>query len=330
MPSPNPRELKAANVGANLRPRSASRDLRATFGGTMRAPGKLLGSQFDDTLRQALTTHGATGKHIRVFPAVAQFNDTEPHVTHVLTVTVVNRSDNVRRIRFKPPRTAEFTLHQIPSVAVAPGLEVSADLEYFSTSDGDFADELQVLCDDDVLSIPVRAFAPRADVYFDGFCHFGGVAPGSTTIRYVDLVNRGTKAADFKFLSQSDRAHSFEIDPTLGRLGPAGSDDCFIKIRVVFKASELGVFRSVVGMEVNGASIGTALDMSALVVRQKVEIVSADGAGKVNAVQFGTVYFGEERAQQIVFVNDGPESLRFESTVPKPETNEDGEPVSCV
>ena len=149
MPSPNPRELKAANVGANLRPRSASRDLRANFGGTMRAPGKLLGSQFDDNLRQALTTHGATGKHIRVFPAVAQFNDTEPHVTHVLTVTVVNRSDKVRRIRFKPPRTAEFTLHQIPSVAVAPGLEVSADLEYFSTSDGDFADELQVLCDDD-------------------------------------------------------------------------------------------------------------------------------------------------------------------------------------
>ena len=91
MPSPNPRELKAANVGANLRPRSASRDLRANFGGTMRAPGKLLGSQFDDNLRQALTTHGATGKHIRVFPAVAQFNDTEPHVTHVLTVTVVNR-----------------------------------------------------------------------------------------------------------------------------------------------------------------------------------------------------------------------------------------------
>lgn len=35
------------------------------------------------------------------------------------------------RRRFVPPKTKEFTLHQIPSIAVAPGLEMSADLEYY-------------------------------------------------------------------------------------------------------------------------------------------------------------------------------------------------------
>ena len=111
---------------------------------------------------------GATGKHCRVFPAVAEFRDTEPHVTHVLTITVVNRSDSVKRIRFKPPTTAEFTIHQIPSVSVAPGLEIAADLEFFSTAEGDFSDELVVICDDDRIVIPVRAFGPRADLFFDG------------------------------------------------------------------------------------------------------------------------------------------------------------------
>ena len=339
-----------ANLGTNLRPRSATRDLRAT----LRSPGKngtrtrtrggtrvragaaarvaltgcvlaaprLAGSQFDDRLRLQLTSQvmGATGKHVRVFPATAEFRDTEPNVTHVLTITVVNRSSHVRRIRFKPPTTAEFTLHQIPSISVAPGLEISADLEYFSAVDGDFSDDLVVMCEEDKILIPVRAYAPRADLFFDGFCHFGGVAPESMTIRYVDVVNRGMKAADFKLLQ--NKVPQFEIEPMMGRLGPAGSDDCFIRVRVAFHASDLGVFRSVVQMEVNSKVISTALDMSALVVRQQVELVSPDGTGKLDTLQFGTVYFGEERSQQITFVNDGPEPLEFQSSVPRPESDD--------
>ena len=227
---------------------------------------------------------------------------------------MVNRSDSVKRIRFKPPTTAEFTIHQIPSISVAPGLEISADLEFFSAVEGDFSDELIVICDDDRIVIPVRALEPRADLFFDGFCHFGGVAPDSTTIRYIDVVNRGLKSADFRFLTEQVPS-CFEIDPVLGRLGAAGSDDCFIRVRVVFNAKDLGVFRSLVNMEVNSTVISTTLDMSALVVRQKVELVSPDGTGKVDALNFGTVYFGEERSQQVMFVNDGPESLEFKVSV---------------
>jgi hypothetical protein len=283
---------------------------------------RVAGSQFDDRLRLQLTNQqmGATGKHVRVFPARAEFRDTEPNVTHVLSITVVNRSDHVKRIRFKPPTTAEFTLHQIPSISVAPGLEISADLEYFSGVEGDFSDELVVMCEEDKILVPVRAFAPCADLFFDGFCHFGGVAPESMTIRYVDVVNKGSKAADFKFLQ--DKVPQFEIEPMMGRLGPAGSDDCFIRVRVVFYAKNLGMFRSVVQMEVNSKVIGTLLDMSALVVRQQVQLVSPDGTGKLDTLNFGTVYFGEERTQQITFVNDGTEPLEFNSTVPRPESDD--------
>jgi len=242
-------------------------------------------------------------------------------VTHVLSITVVNRSDKVKRIRFKQPTTTEFALHQIPCISVAPGLEISADLEYFSAVEGDFSDELIVMCEDDKITIPVRAFAPRADMFFDGFCHFGGVAPESLSIRYVDVVNKGQKAADFKFLKND--VPQFEIEPLMGRLGPAGSDDCFIRVRVQFDAKNLGVFRSVVQMEVNSVVIGTTLDMSALVVRQKVELVSPDGAGKLDSVQFSTVYWGEERSQQVMFVNDGPEPLDFTTTIPVREGNND-------
>ena len=65
--------MQVANIGTNLRPRSATRDLRAT----RRAPGQG-GLQFDDRLRIAQTHQqlGTTGEHVRVFPAIAEFRDT--------------------------------------------------------------------------------------------------------------------------------------------------------------------------------------------------------------------------------------------------------------
>jgi hypothetical protein len=169
-------------------------------------------------LQEARTNHlqrqlGSTGKYIRVFPAVAEFKDTEPNVTHLLTITVVNRSDHVQRIRFVPPKLKQFALHQIPSMPVAPGLEVSADLEYFAPVDGDFEDEITVMCESDKIKVPVYAFAPRAELFFDSYCLFGAVPPLSTNIRYVDVVNRGKKAADFEFLR--DDTLAFTVSPWL-------------------------------------------------------------------------------------------------------------------
>ena len=61
-----------------------------------------------------------------------------------------------------------------------------------------------MLCENDRITIPVYAYAPRANLNFDGYCLFGSVAPNQMTIRYVDLVNHGSKAADFKFKSKGD------------------------------------------------------------------------------------------------------------------------------
>ena len=92
MPHPDPRELATANVGSNLRPRSATRDLRSSQGGWH------LGKHTKQNEAQ-FNQMGITGENIRVFPARAEFRNTEPNVTHVLTITVVNRSDHSKRIR---------------------------------------------------------------------------------------------------------------------------------------------------------------------------------------------------------------------------------------
>ena len=272
---------------------------------------------------------GSTGNHIRVFPAVAEFKDTEPNVTHMLTVTVINRSDHVKSIRFVPPKLKQFALHQIPSIPVAPGLEVSADLEYFSTEEGDFADEITVLCEDDRIQVPIYAFAPRAELFFDSCCIFGAVPPSSTNIRYVDVVNRGKKAADFEFIRQDDCA--FTIEPVVGRLGQDGSDDCFIRVKVTFKpGDDLGVQRAIVHVKVNDTVLGEPLDISALVARQVLELVSPEGSGQLSSLQFGTIYAGETRELSVTIVNDGPEPAQVTSVVHKQDSHEHEDPMWTI
>lgn len=272
---------------------------------------------------------GSTGSYIRVFPAVAEFKDTEANVTHMLTITVVNRSDHVQRIRFVPPKLKQFALHQIPSIPVAPGLEVSADLEYFSPVDGDFEDEITVMCESDKIKVPIYAFAPRAELFFDSYCVFGAVPPLSTNIRYVDVVNRGKRAADFEFLR--DDTFSFIVEPMVGRLGPDGSDECFIRVKVTYTSGEdLALQRAIAKVKVNGVVIAEPLDISALVARQQLELVSPEGSGRLSSLQFGTVYLGETRELPLVLVNDGPEPAEVTSIVTKQDGHEKDEPYWTI
>lgn len=180
------------------------------------------------------------------------------------------------------------------------------------------------MCETDRITLPIYAYAPRANLHFDGYCLFGSVSPNQMTIRYVDLVNRGSKAAEFSFLQKEDIP--FQVEPLSGRLGPEGSDDCFLRLKVSFSEGELGVYRSVLECEVNKTVIATVLDMSAMVVRQQFEAVSPEGTGRIERLNFGTVYVGEEREQNFVLVNDGPDEAEFHIVIPKPDNAESTDP----
>mmetsp|Transcript_42889 Transcript_42889/g.135303 ORF Transcript_42889/g.135303 Transcript_42889/m.135303 type:complete len:124 (+) Transcript_42889:107-478(+) len=98
MPYPDPRDLTNASVGSSVRPRAAMRDLRAS---------------------QTLTVNremSISGDALRVYPAEVEFKDTSPNVPHILTMTIMNKSDHVKRVRLVQPKLKEFKLHHIPTV----------------------------------------------------------------------------------------------------------------------------------------------------------------------------------------------------------------------
>jgi hypothetical protein len=160
------------------------------------------------------------------------------------------------------------------------------------------------------------------------YCVFGPVAPGAQTIRYVDVVNTGQREADFQIVKRDPMP--FTIEPSEGRLGPADSDECFLRLKVAFESSDIGMQRCIADVKVNGKPTATPLDMSANVVRQQLEIVSPEGAGRTDLLQFGTVFVGERRTQHVLLVNDGPEPTQFSLAVPKQDGIEYDEPVWSV
>ncbi|EKX37711.1 hypothetical protein GUITHDRAFT_116187 [Guillardia theta CCMP2712] len=271
MPYPDPRDLTNASVGSSVRPRAAMRDLRAS---------------------QTLTVNremSISGDALRVYPAEVEFKDTSPNVPHILTMTIMNKSDHVKRVRLVP---------------IAPGLEISVDVEYLSPLDQDFKDEIQVLCDSDCIRVPVYARKAAADIRFEQYCNFGSVSPGSHNIRYVDIINHGSKAADFEFVADSDL--SFAIEPMVGRLGPAGTEDCCLRLKVSLKANDVALLRNILRLNVDGQPRGQILDINALVTKHSIEILSQDGTGKVDFLQFGSLYCGERRDFEVLVLNDGP------------------------
>ena len=59
---------------------------------------------------------------MRVFPPVVEFHGVEVGTLYVITITIQNTSNTVRRVRFIPPKTRAFTLRNEPKGGLAPGL----------------------------------------------------------------------------------------------------------------------------------------------------------------------------------------------------------------
>eukprot|EP00960_Hanusia_phi_P050072 759977-Hanusia_phi.AAC.9 len=201
-----------------------------------------------------------------------------------------------RRIRFVKPKLKEFILHHEVLPAVAPGLEVKVDVEFYSarsinwgvtvkSSDvghvpcslqDSLKDEVVVMCETDKITIPLYAFPCRANVVFEGSCNFGQVyctrafyvaynfahkvAVGKTEIRYIELVNEGLKV------------NGEEISSLIDVLG---------KERFLLSPPALGPL------------IAHLLD-AANIRRSAFELASTDGKGLLDSISFGSIYFEEK------------------------------------
>lgn len=270
-------------------------------------------------------------QHVAVNVAEAVFDGISAGVRHVMIIAVRNVSHRGQRVRILPPRSTAFKLLVQNDVDLAPGLEMQAELAYFSEEPGDVEDQLTVLVGRaagkaEELVIPVRALLPGARLSFDSPLDFGTVVHGDCVSRQLMLRNTGqfSGRASFGPLAANSK---FTIFPAEAEVAPGGE----ISFKVELNSSEMGAAHLKVPVTISGAQgdmpKATGVILRANVVAQSLELRDLHGKALSNFA-FGKVYFGLQRSQRFAVHNTGPKPINF--GVSRVALAEDGLPVAGV
>jgi hypothetical protein len=252
------------------------------------------------------TTGGNRLHGLDVEPSRLHFESVQPGILYVMTMSIRNVSQTAQRIRIKAPKSGFFALNYIPSGVVSPGLDIRAQIECQlpeGSTDLEYLDTITVVMGENELIVPIVATKKVADVVFDSLLNFGFVAKGHKATHTVLFTNRGEVAGGIKFNSSP----FLTFQPPRLRLAPNEKQS----VTVTLGGVDVGVFREVAEVLIEGSLTKGMLDVSAHCVPQVLSLLKSNGGGIVEEINFGALFYGETRQIGAFIVNSGPQQLSF-------------------
>ena len=245
---------------------------------------------------------------LRVEPARVQFESVDPGTLYVMTISTINATNSSQRIRVSQPRGHVFSVCYIPAGPVAPGLDVRVEIECMipkGTKEHIFTDSIVVTMGSHKVEVPLFAAKPGPDIVFENLAQMGVLPMGDPYTHSVLFKNSGERVGVVTFEPPGDT--HIEMDPPNFTLEPQEQ----LEVKIHFKAEEAGSLRELVRVFVEGVKDPMILDVTAIVVQQKVNLVYPNGGGTVDSIDFETMIFGQKRVVDTVLVNNGPSALGF-------------------
>lgn len=278
--------------------------------------------------RRAASATASSKPAISAFPPVVEFHGVEINTIYRIDVSIQNNDSKSRRIRIIPPKSQQFRCEFQPATAIAPGLDLTARVEFQTKEATNVHDVLTIVSENQRIEVPLHSFFPAPDIVFDGFVNLGAVVLDNTAAKYVTFTNMGYDDGEFRIVY--DQESPVSISPDYGRLDAVGRHitldgdhspeyemalqqakaKCSQRVKVEFRAEALGVFRSVATVELPGFP-SKVLDISATVVEQRLELLLPGDGGPVSHLPFGTLFFGQNRVIETTLVNHGPQACAF-------------------
>ncbi|PFX34680.1 Calponin-likey domain-containing protein 2 [Stylophora pistillata] len=243
---------------------------------------------------------------VRIVPPVVEFFDAESDVVHQMTLTVQNSSKTSKSIRFHGPASNCFTLKaKNPEHAIAPGLEVSALVEYYTTKAEDAQDRVILVVDNDVVEIPLVAYTPCPQLELSGPADFGvTVADSKVLMREIFITNEGSLTGEFKIRYNGNQP--ITIMPSGGIIKPGARQ--FVKIEFISKTP--GKLNEEAQIKLDGQS-PTTLHIIGNVVERSLELLTLDTEENIETINFGSTYYGTDQIQSFLIYNNGPDVANF-------------------
>jgi hypothetical protein len=236
-------------------------------------------------------------------PSIIRYESVEVGIRYVQNISVRNTTKSAQRIRFIAPKSPYFSLNYIPSGAIAPGLDVIAEVEcQLPDTSGQyiFTDTITVVMGSHTSEIPIIANKPAPNIIFNPFLDFGLLLEKQTVTNTITFENRGLAPAVVQF--KTTRESKFILEPLKTTIQP----NTTFTLNLRCDTRELGTFREIIPMTVTGLLEEMTLDLSAHVLNQKLNLMSSDKKTILDHLDFGTVFYGQVKEIRAVLVNTGP------------------------
>ncbi|XP_063809558.1 cilia- and flagella-associated protein 47 isoform X2 [Pseudophryne corroboree] len=242
---------------------------------------------------------------VRVSPCLLHFMDVFVGKTYKATITVQNISNIVKTIKLHGPKDPQFTLSvQNPEKPVAPGLQVTATVEYHPTNKEDMHDKLLVLVDKDVIEVPLLGFTPSCYLQIDPEVNFGNIISNNKVIyKEISIMNHGSSPGTFKI--KYTGALPITISPCSGVVEP--KTKTLVKVDIC--ADIPAVIEETAKVKLQGHE-EILLQIKGNIVNQTIELLDLSGKS-LKCIHFGPMYFGTSKINKAVIYNDSPEPVSW-------------------
>lgn len=243
---------------------------------------------------------------VRIVPPVVEFFDAESDVVHQMALTVQNMSKTSKTIRFHGPASNLFRLKvKNPDHAIAPGLEVAALVEYYTTKAEDAQDRVILVADNDVVEIPLIAYTPSPQLELSGPADFGvSVADGKVLSQEIYVINEGSLSGEFKIRYSGDQPVT--IMPSGGVVKPGTKQ----AVKLEFISKTPGELNEIAHVKLEG-QLPTTLQIIGNVVERSLELLTLDTQETVRTINFGSTYYGTDLTKSFMIFNNGPDEANF-------------------
>ncbi|NXK96992.1 CFA47 protein, partial [Formicarius rufipectus] len=190
-----------------------------------------------------------------------------------------------------------------PEKPVAPGLHVKAVVEYYPDCPEDLQDKLLLLVDDDVVDIPLLGLIPCCSLEIESEIDFGEVIANNKVIsKKINIANHGSSSGTFKI--SYDGIILLNITPANGVVKPKSKRT----IQVDICTDVPRIIREAMKVELEGCGC-TEVWVKAVVVEKVLKVLGASSGKVLKCIDFGPIYFGTSKTEQIALYNESPENM---------------------
>ncbi|XP_061485684.1 cilia- and flagella-associated protein 47-like [Rhineura floridana] len=241
---------------------------------------------------------------VRITPPELRFVDAVPGARYRALLSIQNLRTHSCVLYLLSPERPQFKLIvDNPKNPVASGLHITATVEYHPDSETDLQDRLLLHVGKNIIEIPLIGLIPCCCLEIEPEIDFGTVTANSKVIsREFKITNYGSSPGTFG-IKYRGSAPIF-ILPTSGVVEPQTVQ--LIKMEICTDVPRTIHQPAIVKLQGRPSA---KIIIKANIVEQILELLGTPQSNTIKCVNFGCVYFGTSKTEEVILHNKSPEPM---------------------